>query len=292
MANGHAACWGDNRFGQLGTGDTISRASPTDIALPGLGIAKLYLPMGIGDITSDRAVFACAIATDSSFWCWGDNGFGQLGVGDTAPRLSPTLVPGLTGVAQAANAAGHSCVQTTDGTISCWGNNAQGQLGTGDTNSRQSPTRALQQSTSADETAAGGMFACSHNVDSSIACWGANDYGELGVGSTAPLSTQPVGVTTLGNRISKVHAGASHACALTTDGAVWCWGDNRFGQLGAGDTTSHGNDVAAGYAGGAHTCALKIDASVWCWGNNQYGQIRADSGTFAATPTEVIEPCK
>jgi alpha-tubulin suppressor-like RCC1 family protein len=296
--NGSAVCWGDNRFGQLGTGDTANRARPTQVTLPGgLGIAKVYLPTGNGEITSDRAVFTCAIATDSTLFCWGDNRFGQLGTGDTNPRLSPTLVTGLTSVAHASNGGGHTCAQTVDGAVWCWGNNQEGQLGTGDTKPQLSPTRIAGPPITADTITNGGSHTCAHEADSSVACWGANEHGELGTGKVSPPSPTPGPVQTLGNRVGRVFAGATHTCAFTTDGAVWCWGDNRFGQLGTGDTVEHDAPVAVDptdlpgvtevFPGGEHTCALRTDNSLWCWGNNRFGQLGLGDTNVRLTPTRV-----
>src|SRR6185369_8967782 len=90
LADGSVTCWGDNRFGQLGSGDKEEHAR-AKVALD-VGAAKVFLPAGDGDITADRAVYACAITTDNVLWCWGDNRFGQLGTGDTTTKLVPARV--------------------------------------------------------------------------------------------------------------------------------------------------------------------------------------------------------
>jgi alpha-tubulin suppressor-like RCC1 family protein len=73
LSNGALYCWGDNRFGQLGVGDTLPRKTPARLDFGALGVAKVYLPSGDGELSSDLGVFTCAITTDNAFWCWGGN---------------------------------------------------------------------------------------------------------------------------------------------------------------------------------------------------------------------------
>ena len=130
-SNGSLYCWGDNRFGQLGTGDTVKRRTPTRVDFGNLGVAKVFLPAGEGEVSSDLTVFTCAITTDDNLYCWGDNRFGQLGTGDTVSTNKPVLVKALPRVARASNGTGHTCAQTSDSALFCWGKNTQGQLGLG-----------------------------------------------------------------------------------------------------------------------------------------------------------------
>jgi alpha-tubulin suppressor-like RCC1 family protein len=334
MADGSVLCWGDNRFGQLGSGDKEKHAR-AKVALGGLGAAKVFLPAGDGDISSDLAAFGCAITTDNALSCWGDNRFGQLGVGDTQARVTPARIDSLGAeVSKATNGAGHTCAQTTDGSLYCWGRNSAGQLGTGDAQPRLEPAK-IEIPIVVDRLSAGAAFTCARGADGSLSCWGANEHGQLGIGSVAPQN-KPTAVTALGTQVvrvstgaahtcvftadgdtnprsspvkvdpdglgavSQVFAGGSHTCAIRVDGSLWCWGDNRFGQLGTGDTDVRlapvavealGTTVAAAYSGGAHTCAVKVDGSVWCWGSNQYGQLGVDVGPLSKVPVQVMPAC-
>jgi alpha-tubulin suppressor-like RCC1 family protein/tRNA A-37 threonylcarbamoyl transferase component Bud32 len=126
---------------------------------------------------------------------------------------------------------------------------------------------------------AGGMHSCFTNADGRAFCWGNNDRGQLGDGSSARATTPLlIGADV---RFSTVVAGLSHSCALTLGGATWCWGSNEHGQLGNGSigqrlapvhaATAHTFRAIA--AGAAHTCGLDADGIAWCWGSNSRGQV-------------------
>lgn len=126
-------CWGLNDQGQLGTGDQLSRNVPTQV-----GSSTNWISLAPGYHHS------CALQGKKdarSLWCWGQNDFGQLGLGDRMRRLTPTMVPGLNWE-EAAAGVGHTCGITGDGpkVLYCWGSNIDGQLGVGDTMDRLSPT--------------------------------------------------------------------------------------------------------------------------------------------------------
>jgi alpha-tubulin suppressor-like RCC1 family protein len=346
--DGSLDCWGDNRFGQLGTGDLERRAAPTRIAVDAVG--KIYLPTGQGELSSDRAVFTCSLSTAGALDCWGDNRFGQLGTGDTQPRPRPARVKGLATVERAAAGAGHACAQTSDGALYCWGNNQQGQLGVGSTASSPTPAVVTGLDTGVASVTAGGFHTCALRADGRLSCWGSNEFGQVAAPAGAP-ATRPTDVD-LGARATRIAAGADHTCAIVSDGTVRCWGDNRFGQLGSGDaavktapvavalpasatqiypartstcallsdaslhcwganrdgqlgtgdTTAHAEPVRAGgaalasgvaaaYAGGAHACAVRTDGALFCWGSNQYGQLGAGAAAGSGEPRMVAPKC-
>ncbi len=295
-ADGSMLCWGDNRFGQLGTNDTMARKSPAPVDLSGAGVAKVYLPTGEGDITADLAVFTCALRTDNSLACWGDNRSGQLGTGGMEQHLVPNPIMTLgTRVSRAANGAGHVCAQTSDGALYCWGNDQQGQLGAASSGPLTIPTQVAGLS-SVDGIACGGAHTCAHEADGSMYCWGDNTYGQLGVmaSGSVPMPTQ---LTSLGTRVAKIAAGAHHTCAITTDGALSCWGDNRYGQLGTDDMNPRSmptpvdatnlGTVTQVLTGGTFTCAIRSDASLWCWGGNQFGQLGTGDTNPRSSPVQV-----
>jgi alpha-tubulin suppressor-like RCC1 family protein len=295
--DGTLVCWGDNRFGQLGTGDMSAHPTPTPVELSGPGVAKVYLPTGVGDTSADLAVFTCALRTDNSLSCWGDNRSGQLGTGGTEQHLLPNAVMMLgTKVSRASNGAGFVCAETSDAALWCWGNNQRGQLGMAGGGMQTVPVQVPGVS-GIDGIACGGSHTCVHKPDSTVYCWGDNTYGQLGVMGMGSVPT-PTQVSSLGMTVTKVAAGANHTCAVAASGALSCWGDNRSGQLGTNDTnprmvptpvdaTNVGNKVSSVLAGGSFTCAVLTDSTLWCWGGNQFGQLGVGDTNPRTAPVQV-----
>jgi alpha-tubulin suppressor-like RCC1 family protein len=246
----------------------------------------------VGSPIVGGAYHTCALKSDSTVNCWGYNVYGQLGDGTTTQRLSPTSVPGLTGVAALTAGSSHTCALKTDGTVRCWGNNGDGQLGDVTTTPRVSPT-AVPSLTGVAALAAGAYHTCALKTDGTVRCWGNNSDGQLGDGTTNPTLNPTVVPDLTG--VTALAAGAYHTCALQTDGAVRCWGRNGQGQLGDGTTTQRLSPTAvpgltgvtALAAGGVHTCALQTDSMVNCWGYNGFGQLGDGTTTQRLNPTAV-----
>jgi len=147
----------------------------------------------------------------------------------------------------------------------------------------------------ASTVSAGDLHTCAVTSKGAARCWGANEYGQLGNNSTTDSST-PVGVYGLGSKVKNITSGYLHSCALTTNGRVWCWGNNTYGQLGNNSTTNSARPVAvAGLgrgvraidAGWFDTCAITARGAVKCWGNNSYGQLGNNTTTSSLTPVQV-----
>ncbi len=288
---GGVKCWGYNGFGQLGDGTTTDHATP--VAVSGLASGVSALAAGDGH--------TCALTTDSRVKCWGYNYSNQLGDGTTTNRAVPVDVSGLaSGVSAIAAGYSHTCALTADGGVKCWGNNGFGQLGDGTTTDRATPVDVSGLASGVSAIAAGGSYNGSHTcaltTGGGVKCWGRNDYGQLGDGTTTNYTT-PVDVSGLASGISAIVAGGYHTCALTAGGGVKCWGDNRFGQLGDGTTTDRAtpvavnglaNGVRAVTVGGSHTCALMTGGGVKCWGHNNSGQLGdGTTGNIRTTPVDV-----
>jgi alpha-tubulin suppressor-like RCC1 family protein len=231
--------------------------------------------VSVGDL------FACARKTDGTVWCWGGGGF--LGNGDDATSAVPIQVSALGNtVAQIATGDLAACARKNDGTLWCWGANDSGIVGDGSTTDRLAPVPVTALGASVAEVSVGDLFTCARKTDGSVWCWGANDDGQLGDGTTTTRPA-PVRVTLADNLNVELSANGRHACARHASGALWCWGANARGELGVGGTadaltpvrvSALGTTVAELSAGiNEDTCARTTDGTVWCWGNGTSGQL-------------------
>ena len=314
--DGSAWCWGRNADSQLGNNSTTNNSTPIQVLGPE-GAGKLA---DVSQITAGYT-YSCAIKTDGSAWCWGDNDYGQLGNNSIIAKRTPFQVVGLGGVngtskltdvSQITGGYSHTCAVKTDGTVWCWGLNADGQLGIGTTIIKRTPVQVfdfdgIDNLTDVSQITAGSYHTCALKTEGTVWCWGRNNLGQLGIGTTSSENTpvQVLGLDGSGNLtgVSQITGGGgSSTCALKTDGTVWCWGYNFSGQLGNNSGTDKrtpvqvlgvggsGNltEVAQIIAGTSHTCAVKNEGTVWCWGNNSFGQLGNNSATVKLTPIQVL----
>lgn len=265
---------------------------------------------------------ACAVRTNGTVWCWGDDSSGQLGDGTTGDsnglRTSPVQVRRgsgtLRGVTKIAAGSSHTCAVRGNGTVWCWGDASEGQLGNDVAEPGAHRTKAVQVQrvggdhlTGVQHIAAGGEHTCALRINGSVYCWGWARHGQLGNGTTGAgmgnvwsgAVRVRQGSVFLGNVVA-IAAGAQHSCAVKRDGSAWCWGDGSFGQLGDGESgTGHQRTKATrvergtGFltratgiaAGGFHTCVRRADTSAWCWGYGQNGQL--GDGTTGSPTTHL-----
>jgi len=285
-SGGRVSCWGLNTYGQLGDGTTTNRLTP--VAVSGLASGVTAVAGGISH--------TCALTSGGGVVCWGWNASGQLGDGTTTQRLTPGAVSGLSsGVTAVAAGNSHTCALTSGGGVSCWGYNGWGSLGDGTTANRLTPVAVSGLSSGVTAVAAGQLHTCAVTSVGAVSCWGLNTYGQLGDNTTTQRLT-PVAVIGLSSGVAAVAAGASHTCALTSGGAVWCWGNNNVGQLGDNTTTERrtpgavsglSSGVTAVAAGNSHTCALTSGGGVFCWGYNGSGSLGDGTTTQRLTPVAV-----
>ncbi|MBL8055523.1 MAG: hypothetical protein JNK29_02440, partial [Anaerolineales bacterium] len=149
------------------------------------------------------------------------------------------------GVPRLAAGIGHTCALTADGGVKCWGANGDGQLGDGTTLNQGAPVAVAGLTSGVTAVATGWRHTCALTAAGGVKCWGWNDYGQLGDGTTTNRLT-PVDVAGLTSGVTALAAGNTHTCALTAAGGAKCWGYNLFGQLGDGTTTNRLTPVREG----------------------------------------------
>ena len=281
--SGEIKCWGYNRYGQLGIGTNTDVAIPTSVS-------------GISDGTAVQVVsgqvHTCALTSTGAVYCWGRNDKAQLG--DVVTSNVDTNTPRITisagsGVTQIAAGLSHTCARFSSGQVKCWGDGTSGALGNcmtvahirgpttvGGTNGCASPLGGVSKIT------AGYFHTCALMSSGEVRCWGANSYGQLGDGSGYADRGWPLQVNGITSGIAEVQAGGWHTCARSTSGAVKCWGDSEYGQIGALSPGSVSNwfvDVpglpfVTGISmGKEHSCAVTSGGGLYCWGRNFDGEL-------------------
>ncbi|MGI6443569.1 MAG: fibronectin type III domain-containing protein [Candidatus Dojkabacteria bacterium] len=302
-SDGHGYCWGYNYYGQLGDGSTTNSNVPVQVssgAIP-TGVTLVSISAGYNH--------TCGMGSDNQAYCWGYNYYGQLGNGSTTNSNVPVQVSSgaiPSGVTLASISAGgsHTCGMGSDNQAYCWGYNNRGQLGNGSTTDSNVPVQvssgAIPSGMTLSSISPGDSHTCGLGSDNQAYCWGYNNYGQLGNGSTTN-SNVPVQVSSgaipSGVTLVSISAGYSHTCGLGDDGKGYCWGYNNYGQLGNGSTTQStvpvqvssgaipsGVTLSSISAGGFHTCGLGSDGHGYCWGFNYYGQLGNGSTTQSRTP--------
>ena len=150
------------------------------------------LGTNVAEVAAGGGLHMCARKTDGTLWCWGYNLAGQLGDGTTSVGFSPVQVAALgTSVAEVAASGSHTCARKTDGTLWCWGDNSNGQLGDGTKTNSSSPMQVVAAGTNLAEVTAGGSYTCARKTDGTLWCWGDNNNGQLGDGTTLSPWTLP-----------------------------------------------------------------------------------------------------
>jgi alpha-tubulin suppressor-like RCC1 family protein len=349
LKDGTVKCWGDNSEGELGNGTTIKSQAPVTVS--GLsGVTAL----------SSSGFTACALLSSGTVQCWGSNAFGQLGNGtNTGPQLcsldpsdacsmapvtvmltnAPTPTP-LTGVTAISVGQYSVCAivggsSSSGGPVYCWGSNDNGLLGNGGAPSFSANPVATNL-TGVKQISVGLYSACALIADGTVQCWGDNSEGELGIGSSngpqtcagQACATTPVTVQGLHTDsdpthfvpVTQISVGVYFGCALLADATVKCWGDNAYGSLGTGSTTSTntckngspcslspvtvqgltGVKSLASSGSSLNTCATLTNGITFCWGDNYYSslgngmatgpQVCASGSACSTTPVAVSAP--
>lgn len=299
-------CWGLGSSGQLGVEGVQFTSSPIEVS--GLPPLRELARGGTGTST-------CALTMDGTPWCWGENEFGVAGVGSQERIFAPTEVDLGTPIAGIFMGSRTACAWAEDGRLWCWGQGSSGQLGDGvvlPENSSATPVQLAGEDWV--DVALGLRHVCGRRADGQTQCWGNNDDGQVGDGTsgpdngrTTPTPVGPWGGGPVADDWASARVGGNHGCGRRLDGSMWCWGNRIRGQLGNDDPLddcaaadpsgcSVTTPVAVSPAGAGawgdpvlgtrHTCALQDDGTLWCWGHNNDSQL-GYSGDDGAVPTPV-----
>ena len=310
IAEGLVHCWGDNSKGQLGMGD-IDQLGDEEDEMDSLPFVAFGDTIPASQITGGE-LHTCALFGNGGVRCWGNNLYGQLGQGNSAilgdepaemstvPYVSFSVTMTVTSVCSGMR---HNCAVFSNGSVKCWGYNAMGQLGVGNVDylgnqsNEMDSLRFVPFTGTAPATAVSSTLYhnCALFSIGDIVCWGWNEFGQIGVGSTHDIGDQAgdtLSVVAFSGTATAtmVSSGGYHNCALFSDGGIRCWGGSGSGQLGSGCTVARGNiahqidqltDVpfsgtstpTAVSSGQSHSCALFSNGGIRCWGENEDGQL-------------------
>ena len=241
--DGSLWAWGYNGGGQLGLGDTANRNSPARV-----GAANDWAAVSAGGSN-----FTVAIKADGSLWAWGNNKYGQLGLGDTANRNSPARVGAANDWAAVSIGDKYAMALKADGSLWAWGNNASGQLGHGDTANRNSPVR-VGDGADWKTVSAGVTHTLAIKADGSLWAWGSSTPGALGLFNTTSASS-PVRVSAA--NWAAAYAGYHQSMGIRADGVDWwLWGADASGY---NKNLPYVRVDSSGHAG----CVISLAKDIW-----------------------------
>ena len=315
-ASGKAFCWGQNGGG-LGNGSMAPSPLPVSVIRPyGVLFTKMNIGYGV----------TCGISQDKTAFCWGLNFKGQLGRGQPLAHDIPLPVSDIPDTVRSMDTSpSHTCAVLQNGETWCWGLYADVGESAGTVHyapERMNVPSAVQVATTSRDT-------CIVTSAGDVYCWGFGyeespqkigglsgpvTYIDGGEGTSSPPMTcaligdnivqcwtsepwsSPITVT-LPITVSALSVGGQHGCVVGTQGDVYCWGNNEWGQLGTGEREfgdfppqkvtlpTPARSVAAGLQ---HTCASLSDGTVYCWGHNSFGQLgNGQTGEGSPSPTRV-----
>jgi alpha-tubulin suppressor-like RCC1 family protein len=289
MLDGSVRCWGSNTYGQLGSGTL------TGVTVPTATVGLSY----VVQISAGNA-HVCARVSGGSVACWGANDKYQIGDSALLSSSVPITVLGLAEVSDIAAGGRHTCAVLSGGILQCWGDDTFGQLARQEGVAQPLPQTVAGLAGRVQTVGAGSEHTCALLESGAVQCWGGNQYGQLGIGTTSISETVPVTVTGLASGVTGLAAGAYHTCALMASDRVRCWGIGKAGSYVASTAVpiqalplevaglEHVEEIAAGGTVYSHyptptvpmppplttvvdarTCAITDAEVVKCW---QMGQ--------------------
>lgn len=343
--DGTAYCWGLNSNGQLGNGSIDSSNVPvlvststrfSAIAAADRSVCALSIggdvwcwgqvpgqssgasPTPVEQVAAAQPLrsivvgseFACGLDANGTAYCWGVNHNGQLGVGDTTARATPTPVAGALEFTELSAGFWHTCGIASAGAAYCWGDNSFGESGGGPAVSRVLVPTAVGTPEPLSSIDAGAVLACGIAASGSAYCWGGNASAQLGDGTTTTRFTPTLvagGISFATIRAARNNQSTGHTCGIARDGTAYCWGYDTHGQTGTLATDSCAGDglpsavactrsptIVAGLgdavaidAGVVHSCAISSTGTMRCWGFNAEGELGDGTNTERPTPRPI-----
>ena len=220
--------WGSNSNGHMGDNTITVRSSPVQTVTFGTNWKQVFC--GYATV--------CSVKTDGTLWCWGDNSGGQIGDNTSTKRSSPvqTIAFG-TNWKQVFCGYAHTIATKTDGTLWVWGLNSNGQIGDNTIANYSSPVQTVTFGSTWKQASGGKLHTACVKTDGSLWIWGNNDQGQLG-DNTIIKRSSPVQTIAFGTNWKQVFCGYRSTTAIKTDGSLWLWGNNGYGQLGDNTTAT------------------------------------------------------
>jgi len=284
-------CWGDGATGKLGDNTTVSKSSPVQTVMGGTNWVQV----------ASNGQHAGAIRSDGTLWMWGYNNYGQLGDNTVTSRSSPVQTVTFTADwKQVACGYNHTAAIKTDGTLWCWGRNSYGALGNNTVNNNSSPIQTVTGGTNWLSIASNFYSNFAIKTDGTLWVWGYGYLGQLGVNSTANISS-PVQTITGGTNWKQASAFTYLAGAVKTDGTLWMWGTNTNGELGDNTTIHRSSPVqtisggnlwkqlgCGGSSGFGTNGAIKTDGTLWVWGYGGNGNLGDNTAVSKSSPVQTV----
>jgi alpha-tubulin suppressor-like RCC1 family protein len=292
--------WGRNTSGNLGDNTAVSKSVPVQTVSCGTNwkyIEASAAGSGVKPSTS------AGIKADGTLWMWGSNINGILGTNNIIDQSSPvqTVSGGTNWKDISLSSGGAAASIKTDGTLWLWGDNTEGQLGTEDRIYRSSPVQTISCGTNwKNIDVSSPLHSAGIKTDGTLWLWGLGDRGELGVNLSGGFSrrSSPIQTISGGTNWQSVSTSAFITLATKTDGTIWSWGRNDYGQLGLDDIVnrstptqmaSNGTMWRSVSSGPFHSAGIKTDGTLWTWGRNIDSGFLGDSTAISkSSPVQTI----
>jgi len=274
--------WGSNQYGMLGQGSStlLSTASPTQV-----GTANWIAADG-GDF------FSAGIQSDGTLWAWGDQSEGKVGDGSTmgtaTGMLSPLKISTDTTWTALSCGSSFTLAIKKDHSLWGWGDNDEHAMGIITPSDVYVPTQLGNNTTDWQSVNAGDAHVLAIKTNGTLWAWGDNDFGKLGIGTSASIAATPTQVGT-GTDWAMVAAGEECSLGIKTDGTLWGWGQSTTGGSNTTSPVQIGTATDWKFVSSSNNShfAIKNDGTLWAWGNNFVGQLGIGSSVSVTVPTQV-----